>query len=214
MNGPTKPSPPEIRDYLAELPLTLQQDNLCFVHGSPHSQHEYLLPDTSAFIAPGTGSGHRSRYPLLRPHPRPLCAQPREQFPHPQSGCSIQSATHRLAHPLSRPETLRERLRCSFEPLREQDRHPPIHSATPVPTLKRIINAGSVGEPRHGRPNATYVSMTLPVKRSPCAKSSTTTPKPAPPLSKKAYPPSLLGDWPKGWNMPKKPMIPTHVCER
>jgi predicted phosphodiesterase len=42
---------PEIRDYLAELPLTLQQDNLCFVHGSPHSQHEYLLPDTSAFIA-------------------------------------------------------------------------------------------------------------------------------------------------------------------
>jgi diadenosine tetraphosphatase ApaH/serine/threonine PP2A family protein phosphatase len=82
---------------------------------------------------PGTGSGHRSRYPLLRPHPRPLCAQLREQFPHPQSGCSIQSAT-----PIdSSPST-----------------HPP---ATPVPTLKRIINAGSVGEPRHGRPNATYV---------------------------------------------------------
>ena len=42
---------PATRAYLASLPLTLQQDNLCFVHGSPHSQHEYLLPDTSAFIA-------------------------------------------------------------------------------------------------------------------------------------------------------------------
>lgn len=41
----------ETRTYLAELPLTLQAENLCFVHGSPHSQHEYLLPDTSAFIA-------------------------------------------------------------------------------------------------------------------------------------------------------------------
>jgi diadenosine tetraphosphatase ApaH/serine/threonine PP2A family protein phosphatase len=29
--------------------------------------------------------------------------------------------------------------------------------ATHVAPLKRIINAGSVGEPRHGRPNATYV---------------------------------------------------------
>jgi predicted phosphodiesterase len=33
---------PENRQFLAQLPLSLRVDNLCFVHGSPNSQHEYL----------------------------------------------------------------------------------------------------------------------------------------------------------------------------
>ena len=42
---------PETRAYLAQLPLILRQDNLCFVHGSPDSNHEYLLPEINAFTA-------------------------------------------------------------------------------------------------------------------------------------------------------------------
>ncbi|MEO0854599.1 MAG: metallophosphoesterase family protein, partial [Cyanobacteria bacterium J06648_11] len=28
---------PDVREYLAELPMTVREDNLCFVHGSPNS---------------------------------------------------------------------------------------------------------------------------------------------------------------------------------
>ena len=37
--------------FLASLPMTLRRDRLLFVHGSPNSQHEYLLPDMNAFAA-------------------------------------------------------------------------------------------------------------------------------------------------------------------
>ena len=42
---------PEVREYLATLPIALKKDNLCFVHGSPNSQHEYLLPSMDGFAA-------------------------------------------------------------------------------------------------------------------------------------------------------------------
>ncbi|MFM2314568.1 MAG: hypothetical protein RLZZ04_3844 [Cyanobacteriota bacterium] len=42
---------PEVREYLAQLPHTYKEDNLCFVHGSPSSNHEYLLPEMDAFTA-------------------------------------------------------------------------------------------------------------------------------------------------------------------
>jgi predicted phosphodiesterase len=180
---------PEIRDYLAELPLTLQQDNLCFVHGSPHSQHEYLLPDTSAFIALervlATGAdtlfcGH-THVPYVR-------------------NLENSSLTLKVVAPSNQPPI------DSPTPFLV-----PIHPST-LPPLYPLSSASSTrvpsANPATVAPTPPTSSMTLPVKRSPCAKSSTTTPRPAPPLSKKAYPPSLLGDWPKGWNMPKKPMIP------
>ncbi len=34
---------PETREFLANLPMTHRHENLCFVHGSPHNQHEYLM---------------------------------------------------------------------------------------------------------------------------------------------------------------------------
>ena len=37
--------------FLAELPMTLRRGSSLFVHGSPNSQHEYLLPDMNAFAA-------------------------------------------------------------------------------------------------------------------------------------------------------------------
>jgi diadenosine tetraphosphatase ApaH/serine/threonine PP2A family protein phosphatase len=113
---------PEVRDYLAQLPLTLREDDLCFVHGSPHNQHEYLMPEVNAFTAlervMTTGAdvlfcGH-THIPYVRTLDAGQLAVTVRQ---PQGNTSS-------------------------------------HFTAP---LKQIINAGSVGEPRHGRPNATYV---------------------------------------------------------
>ena len=41
----------ENKDYLANLPYSIRKDKCLFVHGSPNSQHEYLLPDMDAFAA-------------------------------------------------------------------------------------------------------------------------------------------------------------------
>lgn len=113
----------DVRDYLANLPMILKEGNLCFVHGSPNSQHEYLLPDTAAFIALervlSTGAdtlfcGH-THIPYVR-------------------------------------ELDNMNLSVRVQPTGENEQRQ--HLMTP---MKRIINAGSVGEPRHGKPDATYV---------------------------------------------------------
>lgn len=41
----------ENRHYLAQLPHILKVEKLGFVHGSPQSNHEYLLPEMDAFTA-------------------------------------------------------------------------------------------------------------------------------------------------------------------
>ncbi|PLS68018.1 MAG: metallophosphatase family protein [Cyanobacteria bacterium M5B4] len=114
---------PETIEYLAELPKTLKKDNLAFVHGSPHSPHEYLLPELQGFIALervlATGAdvlfcGH-THIPYVR---------------------TLQDGN--LTIKVQQPDVQIEEKSFS----------------TPV---KRIVNVGSVGEPRHGRPNATYV---------------------------------------------------------
>jgi diadenosine tetraphosphatase ApaH/serine/threonine PP2A family protein phosphatase len=69
---------------------------------------------------------------------------------------------HPISHPSTRPPPFSSRdaprtTSLPFGAAARTGQASPTHSATPVPTLKRIINAGSVGEPRHGRPNATYV---------------------------------------------------------
>ena len=113
---------PEVREYLAQMPLTLRENNLCFVHGSPHNQHEYLMPEVNAFTAlervMATGAdvlfcGH-THIPYVRTLDAGKLAIKVQQ----QDGITTKEFTA---------------------------------------PLKQIINAGSVGEPRHGRPNATYV---------------------------------------------------------
>jgi diadenosine tetraphosphatase ApaH/serine/threonine PP2A family protein phosphatase len=113
---------PENRNFLANLPHTLQENNLCFVHGSPHSNHEYLLPEIDSFTALervlSSGAdilfcGH-THIPYVR---------------------SLESGNLQI----SVTET-EQNENLSF-----------------TASLKRIVNVGSVGEPRHGRPNATYV---------------------------------------------------------
>jgi diadenosine tetraphosphatase ApaH/serine/threonine PP2A family protein phosphatase len=114
---------PETREFLAQLPMTRRVDNLAFVHGSPNSQHEYLLPEVDAFTAMervlSTGADVLFCGHTHVPYVRDLAdGQIQVQVKHGNG---------------------------------------PIAAQTHSTALKRIINAGSVGEPRHGRPNATYV---------------------------------------------------------
>ncbi|MCM0592998.1 MAG: metallophosphoesterase family protein [Gloeotrichia echinulata DVL01] len=113
---------PENREFLAKLPHSLKEGNLAFVHGSPHSNHEYLLPELDAFVALerviSTGAD------IL------FCGHTHVPYVRTLDGGQLNVR-------FGRGDAVEE---ISFK--------------TP---LKRIVNVGSVGEPRHGRPNATYV---------------------------------------------------------
>jgi diadenosine tetraphosphatase ApaH/serine/threonine PP2A family protein phosphatase len=115
----------ETKQYLSELPKTIREGNLAFVHGSPQSQHEYLLPELDGFIALervlSTGADILFCGHTHVPYMRSLDAgqlEVRVMTGSKSQECASQSFTA---------------------------------------PLKRIVNVGSVGEPRHGRPNATYV---------------------------------------------------------
>jgi len=181
---------PETRTYLANLPLTLQQENLCFVHGSPHSQHEYLLPDTSAFIAMervlATGvdtlfCGH-THIPYVR-------------------NLENSHLTLNIVHPSTHPP--------SHSPT-----HPPSHSPTPLSSLKRIINAGSVGEPRHGRPNATYVIYNTDTQQAELREVEYDYAQTCAAILEKGLPAIFAWRLSKGLEYAEKADDPTHVCER
>jgi diadenosine tetraphosphatase ApaH/serine/threonine PP2A family protein phosphatase len=173
---------PATRTYLAELPLTLQQDNLCFVHGSPHSQHEYLLPDTSAFIA------------LER-----VLA----------TGADTLFCGHTHVPYVRHLENSHLTLKVAHSPT-----HPPSHSPTPFPSLKRIINAGSVGEPRHGRPNATYVIYNTDTQQAELREVKYDYAKTCAAILEKGLPAIFAWRLSQGLEYAEKADDPTHVCER
>ncbi|AFZ26880.1 putative phosphoesterase [Cylindrospermum stagnale PCC 7417] len=114
---------PENREFLAQLPHSLHEGNLAFVHGSPHSNHEYLLPELDAFAA--------LERVLSTDADVLFCGHTHVPYVRNLDAGSLQ-------------------VRVKGEGIEEQK----INFNTP---LKQIINVGSVGEPRHGRPNATYV---------------------------------------------------------
>ncbi|QMS86593.1 metallophosphoesterase family protein [Nostoc edaphicum CCNP1411] len=113
---------PENREFLAKLPYSLKEGNLAFVHGSPHSNHEYLLPELDAFVALERVLSTESD--VL------FCGHTHVPYARTLDAGHIQVS-------VARGEKTQE---ISF-----------------TSPLKRIVNVGSVGEPRHGRPNATYV---------------------------------------------------------
>ncbi|QEY33001.1 metallophosphoesterase [Synechococcus sp. RSCCF101] len=116
----------ENKDFLASLPTSLRRDRSLFVHGSPNSQHEYLLPDMDAFAAlervETAGADTLFCGHTHRPYVRDL---------------SNGSIRVRVRGPQG-----------SSQPQQERQMQLP---------MRRIINAGSVGEPRHGSTRATYV---------------------------------------------------------
>lgn len=113
----------ESREFLAQLPHSFREGNLAFVHGSPHSNHEYLLPELDAFAA--------LERVLSIDADVLFCGHTHVPYVRNLDAGSLQ-------------------VRVKGEGIEEQK----INFNTP---LKQIINVGSVGEPRHGRPNATYV---------------------------------------------------------
>ncbi|NQV09740.1 MAG: metallophosphoesterase family protein [Cyanobacteria bacterium] len=111
--------------FLASLPMTLRRDRLLFVHGSPNSQHEYLLPDMDAFAA------------LERVHTA-------------DADTLFCGHTHRPYVRELRDGVIRVRVQTVSDQSAAIEREMPL-------SVRRIINAGSVGEPRHGNTHATYV---------------------------------------------------------
>ena len=114
----------ENKDFLASLPTSIRRDKLLFVHGSPNSQHEYLLPDMDAFAA-------LERVEMAGAETL-FCGHTHLPYVRELGQGSIRV-------------TLKNTPNKQTE---EKEMNLP---------MRRIINAGSVGEPRHGGSQATYV---------------------------------------------------------
>lgn len=182
---------PEVRDFLAQLPMTYRQDGLAFVHGSPNSQHEYLLPELDAFTAlervmaletDVLFCGH-THVPYVR------------ELKDSELRVSLRSgarSTHRVAVD-------------SADSADSDVLHFP---------LKRIINAGSVGEPRHGRPNATYVLYDSESGQTTLREVEYDYGKTCAAILDKGLPPIFAWRLAQGMEFAERAEDATHVCDR
>ncbi len=153
---------PETRQFLAQLPLSLRLDNLCFVHGSPNSQHEYLLPAMDEFMA----------------LERVIAA-----------GAEVLFCGHTHI-PYVR----------TFQDSQLQ--------------VRRMINAGSVGEPRHGRPNATYVLYDTETQQVTLQEVEYDYQATCAAILEKGLPPIFAWRLARGLEFAERADDPTHVCDR
>ncbi len=171
---------PETRAFLAKLPLSLRADQLCFVHGSPHNQHEYLMPQMDAFIA----------------LERVL-----------SSGADILFCGHTHVPYVRSLDAghLQISVKFSSQPLSHQSFSSP---------LKRIVNAGSVGEPRHGRPNATYVIYDHDNDRILLREVEYNYQKTCAAIIEKNLPAIFAWRLARGLEFAERADDPTHICER
>ncbi|MEM1425664.1 MAG: metallophosphoesterase family protein [Cyanobacteria bacterium P01_H01_bin.130] len=189
---------PETRDYLASLPLTLQHDNLCFVHGSPHSQHEYLLPETSAFMV--------MERVLMTGADTLFCGHTHVPYVRHLENSHL---TLKVVHASSRSD--------SAAPKASTPRASTPKASTSFPLsfpLKRVINAGSVGEPRHGRPNATYVIYDTETQQADLREVEYDYAKTGAAILDKGLPAIFAWRLAQGLEYAERADDPTHVCER
>jgi diadenosine tetraphosphatase ApaH/serine/threonine PP2A family protein phosphatase len=168
---------PENRQFLAQLPLSLRAGNLCFVHGSPNSQHEYLLPEIDAFTA------------LERVM---------------SAGAEVLFCGH--TH-LPYVRTFQD----SHLQVRLSGQAQPRQFTTPV---HQIVNAGSVGEPRHGRPNATYVLYDTDTQQVTLREVEYDYQATCAAIIKQGLPPIFAWRLARGLEFAERADDPTHVCER
>ncbi|BAZ49337.1 hypothetical protein NIES4103_19490 [Nostoc sp. NIES-4103] len=170
---------PENREFLANLPHTFLEGNLAFVHGSPHSNHEYLLPELDAFVALErvlyTGADVLFCGHTHVPYARTLDAG-------------------QLQVRVKRGEESRE-----------------ISFASP---LKQIVNVGSVGEPRHGQPNATYVIYDTETQRVKLREVAYDYQKTCAAIIEKGLPAIFAWRLAHGLEYAERADDPTHVCTR
>lgn len=172
---------PETREFLAQLPHSLREDNLCFVHGSPHSAHEYLLADLDAFLA----------------LERIL-----------STGADVLFCGHTHV-PYARTLDAGQLQAKVTSPGNQGEQH--LNFTAP---LKRIVNVGSVGEPRHGRPNATYVLYDKNTEQATLREVPYDYPKTCAAILQKGLPAIFAWRLARGLEYAERAEDPTHVCTR
>ncbi|MGF1990826.1 MAG: metallophosphoesterase family protein [Nostoc sp. ZfuVER08] len=170
---------PENREFLAQLPYSLKEGNLAFVHGSPHSNHEYLLPELDAFVALER---------VLSTNADVLfCGHTHVPYARTLDAGQLQIR-------LGRGEKVSE-----------------IEFISP---LKRIVNVGSVGEPRHGRPNATYVIYDTDTQKVKLREVAYDYQKTCAAIIEKGLPAIFAWRLAHGLEYAERADDPTHVCTR
>ncbi|MEO1146997.1 MAG: metallophosphoesterase family protein [Cyanobacteria bacterium J06638_22] len=171
---------PEVREYLATLPMTLRKDNLCFVHGSPNSQHEYLLPSMDGFAA--------MERVLSTDADVLFCGHTHVPYVRELDDGNL---TVRVQQPGKDESTSQLQI-----------------------TLKRIVNAGSVGEPRHGRPNATYVLYDTDTTQVTLREVPYDYERTCADIIAKGLPPIFAWRLARGMEFAERADDPSHVCQR
>jgi predicted phosphodiesterase len=174
----------ETRAFLAGLPMALkdEQFNCCFVHGSPHSQHEYLMPETDAFLA--------LERVLAGGADLLFCGHTHVPYVRTLNGADFQ-------------------VKLRSAQTTDSGRSQQLHVA-----LKRIVNAGSVGEPRHGRPNATYVIYERDTDRIALREVEYDYRQTCALIVERGLPPIFAWRLSKGLEFAEKADDPSHICER
>jgi diadenosine tetraphosphatase ApaH/serine/threonine PP2A family protein phosphatase len=170
---------PENREFLAKLPHSLKEGNLAFVHGSPHSNHEYLLPQLDAFVALERVISTDSD--VL------FCGHTHVPYARTLDAGQLQIS-------VGRAEKAQE---ISFKS-----------------PLKRIVNVGSVGEPRHGRPNATYVIYDTDTQEVKLREVAYDYQKTCAAIIEKGLSPIFAWRLAHGLEYAERADDPTHVCTR
>ncbi len=174
----------DVREFLAQLPLTYREHNLVFVHGSPNSQHEYLMPEMDAFTALERVMG---------------------------VGCDVLFCGHTHVPYVRELRDSQLQIRVQV-PAHADKQFPP---AQPVQfPAKRIINAGSVGEPRHDRPNATYVLYDSDREQTTLREVEYDYHKTCAAILDKGLPPIFAWRLSQGLEFAELAEDPTHVCAR
>ena len=173
--------PLETREFLATLPHSLREDNMCFVHGSPHSNHEYLLPTMDAFSA------------LERVF---------------SAGADVLFCGHTHVPYVRTLDAGSMQVRVSGPSI---DGEKDLSFTAP---LKRIVNVGSVGEPRHGRPNATYVIYDVDAQQVILREVEYDYQATCAAIIEKGLPPIFAWRLARGLEYAERADDPTHVCER
>ncbi len=166
--------------WLATLPPSLRFERLAFVHGSPHSAHEYLLPELNEFIA----------------LERVLAA-----------GADVLFCGHTHV-PYVRT------LRNAQLQLKVTTADGQTGTQTWTASVKRIVNVGSVGEPRHGRPNATYVLYDTDTEEVTLREVPYDVQRTCRDILERGLPPIFAWRLARGWEYAERADDPEHICTR
>jgi len=153
---------------------------LVFVHGSPQSNHEYLLPELDAFAA--LERVFSTDADVL------FCGHTHVPYVRTLDAGSLQVSVKGMGI---------EQKEINFSA-----------------SVKRIVNVGSVGEPRHGRPNATYAIYDTDTQEVNLREVPYNYQKTCAAIIEQGLPPIFAWRLAQGLEYAERADDPTHVCTR